>query len=418
MEGDGQPKPKPKRAPKRTMFGIAPPAPDAGRPSAPPDEPAAEAAPEGGRASKRPRIGTIQGMQSVPPPAGSGAPPRMEQGPGDAGAKGKRGMPAGIFATGKSLGAMPKAERLDADALDALPKDTKLEFDASALPPLPSMPSMPVMDRPTPVGLTSAMLPLEDASGELGESLPPLDAAAGASELGGTTLPPPDGSAPDYVSVDDEAYSDVDPSEVSEAGPAGDAWGTLPPGPPPEPVSGVVQPLTVPPLSGLRRSGRPSSAPPSAPDPEHEEARQVVLRSNPPPRPSGVLNLANDMRDKFALDDFSGAIRAAELLLGREPENMEAKSIVAASRERLSQAYLSKLGALDGVPRVVVADADVRWLGLDHRAGFLLSRIDGMATTDEVMDMSGFERFEALRVLADLLERGAIVVQHRQARRR
>jgi hypothetical protein len=56
----------------------------------------------------------------------------------------------------------------------------------------------------------------------------------------------------------------------------------------------------------------------------------------------------------------------------------------------------------------MVPDAEVRWLGLDHRAGFLLSRIDGVATVDELVDVSGMGRLEALKILAELLEAKAI----------
>jgi hypothetical protein len=57
---------------------------------------------------------------------------------------------------------------------------------------------------------------------------------------------------------------------------------------------------------------------------------------------------------------------------------------------------------------VAVRDVDLRWLGLDHRAGFLLSRIDGHASLDEVLDVSGMPRLEALRTLVDLCEAGAL----------
>jgi hypothetical protein len=406
MAGSGDDgKAKPKRAPKRTMFGIAPPA----APDPKPDSAASESEDASKRKSKRPAIGTIQGMQSVPPP-----PPSAEAAPpeGEA-AKGKRAMPAGIFGTGKSMQSMPKAERVSVEALHSLPKDPILDFDAS---PLPSLPDLDGDGTATPAHLSSPSS-IENAhldASRIEVSLPPLE---DVSMLGAATVPP--GPSDDPVSLAND-FDMVRADEVDVVSGPNDAWATVPPGPPLEerPLS-LVPPLTMPPRSSERRISRPISAVPVAPDPEHEEARQVVLRSNPPPaRPSGVLNLGNDMRDKFALDDFSGAIRAAELLLGRDPENAEAKAIVAASRERLTQSYLSRIGPLEGIPRMAVAEADVRWLGLDHRAGFLLSRVDGMATADEVIDMSGFDRFEALRILSDLVDRSTIVVETRQKRRR
>ena len=50
----------------------------------------------------------------------------------------------------------------------------------------------------------------------------------------------------------------------------------------------------------------------------------------------------------------------------------------------------------------------MRWLSLDHRAGFLLSLVDGRSTVDEVLDMSGMSELEALRLLLQLLQQNVI----------
>jgi hypothetical protein len=57
---------------------------------------------------------------------------------------------------------------------------------------------------------------------------------------------------------------------------------------------------------------------------------------------------------------------------------------------------------------MALGDSQLRWLGLDHRSGFLLSRIDGLSTVDELLDVCGMPRLEALKTLSELLERGAI----------
>ena len=46
---------------------------------------------------------------------------------------------------------------------------------------------------------------------------------------------------------------------------------------------------------------------------------------------------------------------------------------------------------------------------LDPRAAFLLSRIDGCMTVDDLLDVSGMPRLEAMRVLALLIRHGAVV---------
>lgn len=122
------------------------------------------------------------------------------------------------------------------------------------------------------------------------------------------------------------------------------------------------------------------------------------------------LDLAAEMRERFALDDFTGALRTAELLLGKEPTHAEAQSVAKKSVAKLEQLYTSRLGAMSSIPRVAVPEGEVRWLGLDHRAAFLLSRIDGSHSIDEIIDVSGMPRLEALKTLVELKDLGALAV--------
>ena len=47
-------------------------------------------------------------------------------------------------------------------------------------------------------------------------------------------------------------------------------------------------------------------------------------------------------------------------------------------------------------------------LKLSPEAGFLLSRVDGMSTIEEVIAVSGLEELAALRALTSLMQAGAI----------
>jgi hypothetical protein len=136
-------------------------------------------------------------------------------------------------------------------------------------------------------------------------------------------------------------------------------------------------------------------------------ALDLVDRSRPllPP------DLVGEMEELYALDDLTGALRHAELILGRVPDHEQAKRCAANCRARLVQLYSSKIGRLDRVVVQAMGDSQLRWLGLDHRSGFLLSRVDGVCSLDELLDVCGMPRLEALKTLADLLERGAIRFQ-------
>ncbi|GAB4214503.1 MAG: hypothetical protein OHK0013_39240 [Sandaracinaceae bacterium] len=149
------------------------------------------------------------------------------------------------------------------------------------------------------------------------------------------------------------------------------------------------------------RSERPA---PGAPGESAESLRLVSARA----RPSSEPDLAADMADRFALGDFTGALRAAELILGQDPTDAEAALVADRARERLVHLHLARLGGLGAVLSPKVAGAEVRWLGLDHRAGFLLSLVDGATSVEEILDLSGMARHEALRLLAELLDGGAV----------
>ncbi len=117
------------------------------------------------------------------------------------------------------------------------------------------------------------------------------------------------------------------------------------------------------------------------------------------------------MKDRYAVGDFTGALGLAEALLGRDPGDVEAQRYATSCRDVLSQMYLSRLGSLEQVVSVGLTPEELRWLTLDHRAGFMLSMIDGYSTIGELLDISGMPRLDALRILSQLLEQRVIRLQ-------
>jgi hypothetical protein len=119
----------------------------------------------------------------------------------------------------------------------------------------------------------------------------------------------------------------------------------------------------------------------------------------------------SEMEELFALGNFSEALRVAELVLGRLPEHEQAQRCAQKSRERLEQFYCSKIGSLTQVPAVALQSSDLRWLGLDHRAGFVLSRIDGRLSLDDLLEICSMPRLEVLKTINELLNCGAITLR-------
>jgi len=114
------------------------------------------------------------------------------------------------------------------------------------------------------------------------------------------------------------------------------------------------------------------------------------------------------MADRFALGDYSAALRLAELTLGNNPDDPDALATSGVSREKLAQLYGSRLGSMERVLHPNVDGAEVRWLGLDHRAGFVFSLVDGRHTVSELIDISGMPPLEVLKTLVELLDMGAL----------
>ncbi len=119
---------------------------------------------------------------------------------------------------------------------------------------------------------------------------------------------------------------------------------------------------------------------------------------------TAVLDLVSEMAERFALGDFSGCLRVAELLLGQDESHSLATHYARESRQKLEGLYVARITALGRIPQLAVPDSEVQWLGLDSRLGFLLSRIDGESDYETLLDLSGMPRMEALRCLVELVE--------------
>lgn len=132
-----------------------------------------------------------------------------------------------------------------------------------------------------------------------------------------------------------------------------------------------------------------------------------ALPNEPPPAADPVAEL----RERYALGDFSGALTVAESLLEDDPDNADVQRYAESCRDVLQQMYMARLGALDQIPIVAVPAEQLRWLTLDHRAGFLLSHVDGVSTLEEILDISGMPHLEAMRLIYELLQQKVIVFQ-------
>jgi hypothetical protein len=75
---------------------------------------------------------------------------------------------------------------------------------------------------------------------------------------------------------------------------------------------------------------------------------------------------------------------------------------------RIEDAQLAALGGAASVPCLAAPVARLASLALDPRAAFVLSRIDGASSVEDVIDVSGLSRSETLKILHGLLKSGVI----------
>jgi hypothetical protein len=126
--------------------------------------------------------------------------------------------------------------------------------------------------------------------------------------------------------------------------------------------------------------------------------------------PTSQLNHARRMAERLSARDYRGALVEAEGLLAADPGNLDAKRCAESCREMLAQKYLGSLGGLEQIPRALMPPEEIRWLSLDHRAGFLLSFVDGAMSIEEVLDVSSMAELDALQIMYELREQGVIEI--------
>jgi hypothetical protein len=148
-------------------------------------------------------------------------------------------------------------------------------------------------------------------------------------------------------------------------------------------------PATELPVAPIIKSA-PKSLPPPLPNPG-----VMDKRATPPSR--------KPMQARMAAADWAGASMAAEALLRRDPADAEAAECGKSCRAKLRELYTERLGgSLDRIPQLAMAIDSVVSLTLDVRSGYLLSRIDGLATLEQIVNRGILPPVDSLRVLSEL----------------
>jgi hypothetical protein len=110
----------------------------------------------------------------------------------------------------------------------------------------------------------------------------------------------------------------------------------------------------------------------------------------------------------FEQGTFEGSLWLCEKILAMEPDHAEGQNLLKKNHSILLKQYHSTLGNLALIPIVQIPSQEIFWHKLDHRAGFLLSRIDGQTSFEDLIDISAMSEFDACRILSQLVLQGVI----------
>jgi hypothetical protein len=147
-----------------------------------------------------------------------------------------------------------------------------------------------------------------------------------------------------------------------------------------------------------------SRVPSTVDSPLDDSAREVRMRA---------AELVDQCRGYLERGNLEAAAVAAEAAL-REGEHAPLPGIsevIEPAKALFERAFEGFVGPPQAVPVFAMSPGALTGQELDHRAGFLLSRIDGAMPLDALLDIASMPRFEALRILAGLLRVKAIKME-------
>jgi len=171
-------------------------------------------------------------------------------------------------------------------------------------------------------------------------------------------------------------------------------------------------------LADLERGSGPPARPPTPPPAAPRPAPNSASPSIPPggaepmfsaaPPGADLDELMVQSRRRQSLGDFTGSLQLVEQVLSANPEHAEARRYLAENTARLLEMYRSRIGKRTACPRLRLRPQEIIWQSMDHRAGFIVSQVDGQTTYEDIIEISGLPELEATRILARLVDQGVI----------
>ena len=117
---------------------------------------------------------------------------------------------------------------------------------------------------------------------------------------------------------------------------------------------------------------------------------------------AGARGLVDECQAALTEGRADSAALAAEmaLQLREQARSPEVDGIVDSTRPLFERAFCACIGDMKCAPIREIPSEELAAHGLDHRAAFLMSRMDGMLSVGELLDIAGMPRFDTLRLMA------------------
>lgn len=105
------------------------------------------------------------------------------------------------------------------------------------------------------------------------------------------------------------------------------------------------------------------------------------------------------------------SITCMDLALSEDPDSAAAQKLIHRHRDLILQIYQAYLSDMSAIPMLAMPMHELPHEQLDNRAAFLLSRIDGTLSFEEILDIAGMSHMEAYRYLCSMLVKGILEVR-------
>lgn len=144
---------------------------------------------------------------------------------------------------------------------------------------------------------------------------------------------------------------------------------------------------------------------------ERLEDEKPARRGDEESRRERVLWLIEYAQSEYIGGDYQTAVAALDLALDEAPDSVSVQILIEERAHSLIEIYASYEGDPSAVPALAMTPQEYGQRALDSHAAFLLSRVDGMLTIDDLMTVSGMPVLEAHRHLCNLLRQGILTLR-------